>query len=163
VVATALVVTTSGLDAATWKTFTSGDGGFSIRMPGNPQRREHVHSSFLGPIQENTYSIQADGGHYSVEYSDLPWAAVRLGGAETIYRRAKEGLLRDAEGVETSFTPVAQGTRTGKELAFRRLSGQEPGKARFFLVEKRLYVLVARSRNPDDIHGFLSSFRLAQE
>jgi hypothetical protein len=147
------------LEASSWQTFTSTAGRFSILMPGNPQLHQHIHQSFVGAIQENTYSTATSDGDYSAEYSDLPWVAVSLSGAGTIFRRAKEGVLRDNGGAETSFDSIALGKHPGKELSFH-IPGKESGKAHFFLVEQRLYVLVATSSDPGNVQRFLNSFRL---
>ncbi len=149
------------LEASSWQTFASTAGGFSLLVPGRPQFRERVHQSFVGAIRENTYRVTSGDGDYSAEYSDLPWVAVGLGGPETIFRRAKEGVLSDNGGVEGSFNVLSLGKHPGRELTFQG-PGRESGKARFFLVERRLYVLVASGANPANVQKFLDSFRLLQ-
>ena len=152
---------TTALEASSWKTFTSTEGGFSILMPGNPHLHENIHKSFLGPIRENTHNVTTRDGDYSVEYSDLPRIAIDLGGSGTILNRAKEGVLKDNGGAETVFISISLRKNPGKELSFQ-IPGKDSGKAHFFLAEKRLFVLVATSSNPGNIEKFLNSFKLLQ-
>ena len=152
---------TTALEASTWKVFTSAEGGFSILMPGNPELHENIHKSFVGAIRENTYSATTKDGGYSVEYSDLPGLAVDLAGSGTILDKAKAGVLKDNGGAETSFNSISLRKHPGKELSFQ-IPGKDSGKARFFLVEKRLYVLVATSSNLVHVETFLNSFKLLQ-
>ncbi len=151
----------TALEAARWQIFTSARGGFSIVMPGTPELHEKVHRSLVGAIQEHTYSVATGDGDYSIEFSDLPWAAVGLGGPGMIFRRAKEGLLRDNGGTETGFSAIELHEHPGRELSFR-IPGKESGKARFFLVEQRLYVLVATASDPGNVQKFLGSFALVR-
>ncbi|HEV8310495.1 MAG TPA: hypothetical protein VGW35_22770 [Methylomirabilota bacterium] len=152
---------TTALEASGWKIFTSPPGGFSVAMPRDPERHESIHQSFLGPIRENTYSVTTEGGSYSVEYSDLPGLAVNLGGSWLIFNKAKEGVLKDKGGAETDFRSISLGKHPGRALSFH-VPGKPSGKAHFFLVEKRLYVLVATSSSPANVETFLSSFKLLQ-
>lgn len=154
------------VEAAAWKTLSSKEGGFSVLMPGTPKLTEATHQSFIGPVQEYTYTIQTKNGHYSANYSVLPGIAVGLGGAGTIFDRAKKGLLEDVGGEETSVTDTSIRGHPGKELSFRvpASGGAKPlsGRARFYLVKKILYVLVGTSPtlNDPDVSKFLNSFQL---
>ena len=155
------LLVTIALEASGWKAFTSTEGGFSVLMPGNPKLHEDAHKSFVGVIREHTYTVTTRDGDYSVEYSDLPGIAVDLGGSGTIFNKAKEGVLKDNGGAETHFSSISLRKHPGKELNFQ-VPGKDSGKARFFLVEKRLYVLVATSSNPGNVEKFLNSFKLLQ-
>ncbi len=151
----------SGKGAA-WQVFSSSAGGFSVSMPGTPSLSRDTHKSFVGSIQENTYSLQTPSGNYSVEYSDLPGIAVSMGGEHTIFDKAKEGLLKNVGGTQTSFSPVNSAGHSGMELSFQVPASGSSGKARFFLVQKRLYVLVGTSPSPlsPNVDKYLQSFAL---
>ncbi|MGH7320408.1 MAG: hypothetical protein ACRELA_12390 [Candidatus Rokuibacteriota bacterium] len=155
-------------EAAAWKTFTSKEGGFRVSMPGTPALTEATHKSVVGVVREYTYALETRNGDYSANYSVLPGIAVNLGGANAILDRAKKGLLQDVGGEETRFTDTAISGHPGKELTFRvrAAGGAKPmsGRARFYLVNKILYVLVATSSTPNDpdVSRFLDSFRLSR-
>ncbi len=161
-----LSLATGKVEAAAWKTFTSKEGGFRILMPGTPKLTEATHKSFVGTVQEYTYTIRTKNGYYSANYSVLPGIAVNLGGAATIFDKAKKGLLEDAGGKETSFHDTSMRGHPGKELRFQVASSggakRMSGRARFYLVNEILYVLVGTSATPDDpdIARFLDSFQL---
>ncbi|MDL1871621.1 hypothetical protein FBR05_05405 [Deltaproteobacteria bacterium PRO3] len=146
---------------AKWQTFTPPEGGFSIAMPGKPQLTQSVHKSFVGAVKESTYTIKAGGVTYSASYSELPGIAVTLGGSRTIFNKAKDGLLKEAGGSENAFNEISLGKSEGRELSFT-LNGGGAGKARFFLVDKRLYVIVASGPTgaAAGIGKFLNSFKL---
>lgn len=142
------------------------DGGFSIQVPGKPTLSSEKHKSFVGSVTDNTYTYKGKGSTYSASYSVLPGVAVTLGGSGTIFGKARDGLLKDVGGKETSFTDTSQGGNDGKELLFEIPSaGSGPatmGKARFFLKDKILYVLVGMSPKTlsPAVNNFLNSFQL---
>ncbi|MCC6272340.1 MAG: hypothetical protein IT572_02635 [Deltaproteobacteria bacterium] len=146
---------------AKWQTFSSPEGNFSVAMPGNPQLTQSVHKSFVGAVKESTYTIKAGGVTYSASYSELPGIAVALGGSHTIFNKAKDGLLKEAGGSENAFNEINLGKNEGRELSFT-LNGGGGGKARFFLVDKRLYVIVASGPTSAAaaMSKFLNSFKL---
>ena len=146
---------------AKWRSFTSPAGDFTVLMPGKPQAIETVHKSFVGAVKETNYTITSGGVTYSASYSELPGIAVSMGGSGTIFKKAKEGLLKEAGGTENSFTETSLGNSEGRELNFT-LNGGGTGKARFFLIDKRLYVVVASGPAGAEatVSRFLNSFKL---
>ncbi len=150
-----------GKAEAKWQTFSPPAGDFSVSMPGKPQLTQSVHKSFVGAVKESTYTIKAGGVTYSASYSELPGIAVALGGTHTIFNKAKDGLLKEAGGSENAFDAISLGKNEGRELSFT-LNGGGSGKARFFLVDKRLYVIVASgpASAAAAMGKFLDSFKL---
>lgn len=143
------------------KPFAPAGAGFSVNMPGNPQHSETTHKSFVGAIHENSYTANGGGATYTASVSDLPGAAVALGGAGTILGKAKDGLLKESGGSETSFDKISLGGNEGRALTYSLPSGGS-GKARLYLVDKRLYVIVGagpQSAGPA-IDRFVNSFKL---
>ena len=149
------------------KTFTSNQGRFSINFPGNPKKTQTVHKRFTGDIKETTYRLDTKYGNYSVGYSDLSAMATVLGGAKTILKKAKAGLLKNAKGREISFKieeykgyPAGilefQVPPVGSKTAMH-------GMARLYLVDSRLFVLVGTRRQGfslKPLEQFLDSFKL---
>ncbi|KAB2840225.1 hypothetical protein F9K50_06180 [bacterium] len=146
---------------AKWQTFSPPAGNFSVSMPGKPQLTQSVHKSFVGAVKESTYTAKSGGVTYSASYSELPGIAVTLGGSHTIFNKAKDGLLKEAGGSENAFNKISLGKNEGRELSFT-LNGGGSGKARFFLVDKRLYVIVASGTSGASagVDRFLNSFKL---
>jgi hypothetical protein len=143
------------------KTFAPAGGGFSVNMPGKPQHSETTHRSFVGAVQENSYTVNSGSASYTASVSDLPGAAVALGGSGTILGKAKEGLLKESGGSETSFEKTSLGGNEGRELIYSLPSGGV-GKARLYLVDKRLYVIVGAGPKSASasINRFVNSFQL---
>jgi len=152
----------AGAAKSAWVTLTSSEGGFSISMPGKAKLTTGVHKSFVGSIAENTFSVKTANGNYSIEYSNLPGIAVSMGGEKTIYNKTKENLLKVLGGQEISFSPTSFSGHSGMELTFIIPSYNISGTARFYLVEKRLYVLVASNKKSPDPNAskFFGSFQI---
>ncbi len=145
---------------AKWKTYSPAEG-FGFAMPAAPKESETTHKSFVGAVHEHTFTAKNGGVTYSFSYSELPGIAVSLGGIGTIYKKAKEGLLKESGGTETSFSPTSYSGFEGRELNFTPGSGGI-GRARFYLVQKRLYVFVGSgpAGAAASIDRFLDSFKL---
>ncbi len=143
------------------KVFSPPGAGFSINMPGTPSATETTHKSFVGAVHETTYTYTGAGNIYTASVSDLPGAAVFWGGAGTILSKAKEGLLKECEGVETAFGDIMLGKYEGRSLKFNLPAGKK-GQALLYLVEKKLYVIVGSgtAASAGAISRFLSSFKL---
>lgn len=149
------------------RTFQSQEGQFSVNMPGTPKKSTTVHKNFTGKILETTYRLDTKTGNYSAAFSDLSGVATFFGGANTILKKAKEGLLKNAGGREIRFTPTSLGEYPGRSLEFEiPKQGKSPpmqGRARFYLVKNRLYVIVGTRKEGlslTPLENFLNSFRL---
>jgi len=143
------------------KVFSPSGGGFSVNMVGTPSETETTHKSFVGAVHEKSYSYTGGSTTYTASVSEIPGAAVALGGTGTILGKAKEGLLKESGGTETSFDNVNLGPYEGRALKFS-LSNGGKGQALFYLVDKKLYVIVG-SGPPvaaTAIARFLNSFKL---
>ena len=150
-----------------WETFTSKEGKFSILMPISPSFTKAQHKSFIGMIEENTFRTKSNSETFSIEYSDLPRSAFILASAETILDETREGFLNNGRGIQLQFTPITFQGNPGRLLIFKTLPPDSPvemiGKAYFYLVNQRLYVLVGtapRAALSNNTDRFLSSFKL---
>jgi hypothetical protein len=143
------------------RTFAPAGAGFSVNMPGKPQHSETTHKSFVGAVQENSYTVNSGSASYTASVSDLPGVAVALGGSGTILGKAKDGLLKESGGSEASFEKTSFDGHEGRELTYNLPSGGI-GKARLYLVDKRLYVIVGAGPKSasSSINRFVNSFQL---
>ncbi len=155
-----LVATLAWAPSSFAEVFAPDGAGFSINMPGTPKATETSHKSFVGAVQETSYTSKSGAITYTASVSNLPGAAVALGGSGTILGKAKDGLLKESGGSETSFTDINLGKYQGRALNFSLPNGI--GQAKLYLVEKRLYVLVGSGPASASaaIGRFLNSFQL---
>lgn len=152
---------------ASWKPFVSKEGSFSILMPATPSFQKVSHKSFVGTVEENTFQAKLGSETFTAEYSDIPKTAIFLSGSDTIFDETKEGLLNDLHGVQLQFESTTFQGNPGKVLTFKILPQDKTlnemiGKAKFVLVNQRLYVLVAtapRSSSSNHLDLFLNSFQ----
>lgn len=149
------------------RAFISAEGGFSIWMPSEPQLQEIIHKSFVGNVVEKTYTSITDSQKFSVSYSRLPSIAIATQSTKALLHRAKEGFIKDIRAEELSFEKLEFQGNSARELNFRIVNKDRiidaVGKARFYLVDKTIYVVMAIESNYDGqekiIRQFLDSFK----
>lgn len=159
-----LVALSSSVAAQEWQTFTSPEGRFSVSMPGTPQLSTSQSSSPVGAITTNTYDISSPGEDLSVSYADLPSIAVFFGGAGRIFSGAVSDFLKTENATQLTLDDTSISGHPGKVMTYQMPDGSV-GKAMFYLVGARLYVLTAtRSASgpvpSQPIDDFFSSFTL---
>ena len=141
----ALAGEVGGLD--TWHLLESASARMRIELPGQPRYRVSKHRSWLGPIERHGYSASASDVHLSVSYSDLPRLAAWLVQPSGILGQARTGLLDDRHATELSYRLLSMQKFPGAILTFlepdRQGGPERHGEARFLLVERRLYVVIA--------------------
>jgi len=152
------------------RTFVSKEGGFTVNIPGNPKKTHTIHKSFIGKVKETTYRLDTRKGNYSVAYSNLSGAATFFGGSNTILKKAKEGLLKNAGGREISFKKTSLEGYPGRILEFQipksTRSKKMQGRARLYLVKNRLLIVVGTRKKGlslTPLERFLNSFRLINQ
>ncbi len=137
-------------------------------LPGQASYHYEIVNSPLGDIEEHLFSWRGHNLELDASYSDLPGIAVMFGGYKKIFREAKKALLEAAKGEIRDFRITKWGPYFAAEMDFKVLNSSrvpsQLGQARFYLVQKRLYVLVATTDHskPDlaSIQTFFDSFRL---
>ncbi len=147
--------------------FISQEGGFSIWMPNIPILKEIIHKSFAGNVMEKTYISKTDSAEFIVSYSELPNIAIVMESTKALLTKAKEGFLKENKAQELSFEKFSLAGKQGRELSFRIVDKNNVidavGKARFILVNRTMYVMVATESNYDNenkiITEFLNSFK----
>jgi hypothetical protein len=138
-------------------------------MPGKPSLEQIHHKSIVGDVKENTFSLKTKTGEYNVSYTELPGAATTFESDKALLTKAKDGFLKDSGAQELSFNKITFEGKEGRELAFQTSSQDSAvqGKARFYLIHKTLYVLMANTTKGKDgmdlIDRFLNSFKLLSQ
>src|SRR3989338_5066547 len=146
--------------------FDSPQGGFSIHFPGQPKLSVSQDQTSAGAITEYTYTDSTKSLQLTANYQDVPGIADFF--ANHALEDAKKGLLQDMNATLLKARMVQLGDFPGLQIAFDAAATETfpaaYGEAHFYLVRKRLYVLVALAPKdkPDmqNIGNFLDSFRL---
>lgn len=148
--------------------FTSPEGGFSIRMAGKPRAQQVNHKSMVGDVKETTYTVKNVKGEWSVSYTVLPDIALSTQSDQALLNRAKEGFVKDVGVRETSFEKISLQGKEGRELSYEiPAQGKQSaisGKARFFISNKKMYVIAGSSSAngaKSSIEQYLNSFKLS--
>lgn len=152
------------VDEQGWKRVSSKEGGFDVLMPGEPSFTHTIKDTRVGEVEENLFEYASKAGDFAVEYTDLPGIAVLLGGTKAILRKVKGELLKNEKGKQVEYFRIKQEGEKGAELAYTTQT--QVGRARFFLVDKRLYVVVAsvakQGGDTQRITAFLDSFSFSK-
>lgn len=148
------------LQTPEWQPFCSAMGLFAIDMPGSPKIQSQI---FSNQILAHTYrSSLKNKETYLLQYFDLDLrqsnnninTKITLNTAVDLFVVAENAKLLQARDISLGGYP-------GKEFEFQPLSPTQPvGVGQVFLVETRVYGLVATTREPENAQKFLDSFRL---
>jgi hypothetical protein len=164
-VATVLVACTrAGSD---WRELAVHDGGFSILMRGQPQYVRQTLDTPAGRMEAHLYSSDRPDAYFAVGYSDYPLALVVGGSPQELFAGVRDTWLRRLEGrLLSSDDRITAGTYPGYVFS---AEGKTQGAdafldARLYLVEQRLYQIVAISRkhavSQGVVNRYLDSFKL---
>jgi hypothetical protein len=141
-----------------WQPFCSAMGQFAIDMPGTPKINTETFST---QITTHTYrSILKNKETYLLQYFDLDFQ-LSNNNIKITLNTAVDFFVVGANAKLLQVRDISLGGYPGKEFEFQPLSSQEPvGVGQVFLVEKRVYGLVATTSEPENAQKFLDSFRL---
>lgn len=153
--------------AKEWQRVHSKYGYYSVSMPGKPKFSKTSTPSPVGRIPEEICEYQDSRLNLTAEVSKLPGIAVFFGGSKTILSKASQAYLKHEKGTLTSSRKLTLQGYPGKEILYQaktKAGRAVIGTARFYLVQKNLYVLVANTYNDNPDHTgakeFLDSFTL---
>jgi hypothetical protein len=142
------------LGGLTFEEFSPKEGGFTVLMPGKPQKKQMSKEG----LTATAYGVNVANGAYLVVVTPLP------PGQPFSIDKAIEGQVAHHEGKVLSSKRFRLGGETGKE--FEAESGKPKGylSGRVIVIDNRLYQVVAagtegRLSNPD-VRKFLDSFKL---
>ena len=151
-----------------WRELPVSDGAFSVLMRGEPTYARQQLNTPAGRMFAHLYSSDRPDSFFAVGYADYPLAAVVGGSPRDLFSDVRDTWLRRIDGKLTaSDTSIKlEGKYPGAEF-------QAQGKvkdadtflhARFYLVDQRLYQVIAMGRKNSVSQGvvnrFLNSFRL---
>jgi hypothetical protein len=154
---------------APWKEFTSREGGFSAQMPTKPLELKKTMKSPLGPVEFYMFQATAprEGIAYTVAYNDFPEAFPQLVKAGDILELSTESFAQGVNGKLVSSKETKLGDYPGREYEVEVFGGKAVLRGRIFLVDQRLYQVMAIARadaaDSPSIGRFLDSFRLTKD
>jgi hypothetical protein len=140
------VLLVSGCGKAEFKEFASADGRFKVQMPGTPKEQTQTAAGVTMKI----YTLEEKDGAYAVSFADMPIPAgeseaqlqARLDGS-------RDGMLRNTGGILTSESKInLSGKYPGREVQADIASKKGILRARFYLVDRRLYQVVVTGTKP---------------
>jgi len=153
-----------------WEPFASPDGRWSADFPGKPKMETKPIGG--GASGNNTfYGAQRMFGReaFGVASADLDPVGVRIASHETLLNEGLNGILTGPQNArEISRRNLKMAGADAKELTVD-VNDPQNGKGRMvvriFIVENRLYTLVAvkmgpSGKDPPDAQRFFDSFRL---
>ncbi len=151
-----------------WQQFTSESGGFSIWMPGTPAESTETTSTAVGNIDIIIYqTIKDNNVVYQAAYNDFPVELIELvEDKNVLLQSTAEGAFGGMGGQIDTIQDISLQGYPGKEATgWVDSDGSRLAlKGRFYIVDNRLYQLMALSISDtlpmQDVDMFLNSFTL---
>jgi hypothetical protein len=142
--------------------FKSETGGFSITTPYALKETTQSVDTEAGKIEIHMFSAEQGQQAWMVGYSDYPPEIVEASDAEGLLGASRDGAVSNVNGELVSDAPVSLNEHPGREFT---ASAQGLSlRARIFLVENRLYQIMAvvpkGQENSEEVDRFLQSFQL---
>jgi hypothetical protein len=158
-----LILSACGQTTADWQDFSSTDGKFSVRMPGDPKEESNTITTDSGEITIHLFGVPIGNTDYIVAYSDYPAELVNSKGSAGILDSARDGAINNTKGKLISDESIELNGFPGKLLVVGSPDGTGIAQAKIFLVGNRLYqVFVATEKDSaytEENLAFLDSFQ----
>lgn len=150
-------------ESPNWTEFVSNEGRFSVLLPSKPTTQTLTLETGQGRVVHYGFTAVNNGLICVLVYADLPRMLARPGNEKAIFDEARDALLKEVQVSLASEKTVALEGHPGREISAHLLGGEI--KARFYLVNERLYQLVITrfnifDKSPDVIDKFFGSFKV---
>jgi hypothetical protein len=128
-----------------FREFTSAEGKFKVEMPGSPSE-ETINAA---GIAMTSYRIEEKDGAYGAAYADLPIP----GGASPrqislLLNSARDGAIRNVNGKFKGESQIRlENQYPGREIRADLPTEDGILKARMYLVQKRVYMVIVTGRS----------------
>jgi len=150
-----------------WQEMTISEGGFSVLMRGQARYVRQPVDTPGGKTSAHLYSSDRPDAFFAVGYSDYPLAFVLASKPEELLTGVRDTWIRRIDGKLLISSPVKlQGQYSGIEFTGEGTVKGEPAflQARVFLVDQRLYQVIAMARKGQIAQGvlnrYLNSFKI---
>jgi hypothetical protein len=144
----------SSVNAEDWNRVTSKDGKLSALFPVDIKEnlQTQTDKTLAGKVTSYFGEYYGDGIVLAGSGADIPMLA-RAAGNTAIFNGSKETFLEQAKGTEISFKEMTVSGAPAGELIYKGAAYQgkgDPyeGRARFIIVNKRMYVINAVISKP---------------
>jgi len=160
----------AGCNDPSWREVASPDGGFRIRMHGDPRVEQRNIDTPAGKITGHWYSLQGKDSVFGVGFADYPRQILQATPPRSMFPGVRDSWLRRIDGrLDGNATDIKlDGKWIGMEFSARgKLEGKDAWmRGRLYLVDNRLYQLIVFGNKEtipaSDINQFMSSFKVAQ-
>ena len=150
-----------------WQTLAVHEAGFSILMRGQPEYLRQMLDTPAGKMEAHLYSSDRPDAYFAVGYSDYPLALVLSGSPKELFAGVRDTWVRRLEGrLVSTDDRITSGNYPGYAFS---AEGKAKGAdaildARLYLVDQRLYQIIAISRkhaiSQGVVNRYLDSFKL---
>jgi len=146
--------------------FTSDDGKFQIRFPGDPEVTSENVPTDVGDIEMFTFMYEKSVTEvYMVAYSDYPSAMIELSKTEDLIQGAKEGVVGNIGATIEEEKKITLGDYEG--IMFKAASETYFLYYKLYMVKNRLYQIgILRDGSYPEksaVTDFIDSFKLVEE
>jgi len=142
---------------STWTAYTSSNGQFTTRFPGEPESRTRTVPIAGQPYDWTIFRLQTGTGFYAVAYTDLTAETIELG-ASAVIDSIKNTLT---EEFNWSALNGSGKSTTVDGYPTREIIGTQNNQLsvlRLVLADQRLYAVMSTSEDLTEIGQFLDSF-----
>lgn len=163
----ALVVAAACKGSSEWRELAITEGGFSVLMRGEPRYARQQVDTPGGKTYAHLYSSDRPDAFFAVGYSDYPLGYVLSSKPEEVLSGVRDTWVQRVQGrLVTSSQTRIDGKYPGVEFTAegRVRDADTYLQARLYLVDQRLYQVIAMGRKGEIAQGvlnrYLNSFRL---
>jgi len=148
-----------------WETVS--DDGFTISMPGKPDKNENSVESAAGPLPLRMYTLNKGFEGFITGYTEYPDIVFTSAEPEQLLDGAQQGAISNVNGEVTSQRSITMNGHPGREII-----GTSPGQnvgftARVYIAKPRMYMIVYTQYDKskpisEDGKRFIESFRITK-
>ena len=144
---------------AAGREFTSKAGRFAITFPQKPKIEVGEDDIDGAPITIHSFSVEHQRNAYVVAYSDMPRAYLRQG-KQAVLNEISRAVMSDFNLSDLVATGTNSRLASHPGKIFRLSSDEMTLDARFYLVDRRMYLLLGVSDEAQAVERFIQSFNL---
>ena len=153
-----------GQPPASWKSFTSKEGGFSVSLPAIPREKRQTVKGPKGAREVTIFVLEAKGdGSFVVSFSEFSPSEVKAGSEEKRLSHARDGAVESTKGKLLHERKITLEGHAGRELWIEK-ERQGIVQLRLYAVRNRLYQTLAVGPKEfiesKETGWFLDSFKL---
>jgi hypothetical protein len=143
------------------------DDGFSLSMPGKPDKNDSTIASAAGPLPLRMYTLSKGFEGFITGYTEYPDIVFTSTQPEDLLDGAQQGAISNVKGEVTSQRSITLNGHPGREIVGISPDQNVGFTARVFLAKPRMYMLVYTQYDKDkpiseDGKKFLDSFQITK-